>query len=558
MANYRDYGTLNGIRVQNTEIDNITKSQVYLATHEGERRLPFMNRSFISFSFGGKNIEDFDLISVTNGEYLQKSGYSDFEDITSDYDILDGHFYWGTRYTNHILKFSLATDSITQIQLERFLQWFSAGKIRELILSEHPNRAIMARVESTPELNLAPFEKKVITKIAGTNYSTSTTVYRGGINLSLITEEPFWYSKVNIFGFLNNGIYQDTWYDANGILRSVYDDPDAIKVSLEDNIPISSMIQVPMLLGDNKFALSNLSTGGGCIAPEDKEYTSTELKALSIIYKIAKEDGTEGACITGTIISEANGIENFESNVNQYFYYCGTAPCLPELIFNLTPELLNDYIVTPINSKTSGTKKYNTITIESLTPKTFKFTTPSVYTAYNKTIEIFKSAEEGQAWNEIRESIRDKVSHPAVRAWANAIIDNFSSIINNVDINNAIYYMPYFLKDKTGKVLSSKFTINNKTGKAIGELKYRDIDPLNTTVSDWSKYGTISTHEEDIGDMIRSNHLIIEDRNYPTSDGQIIEWRDTNEETRSHSYRIIHDVNNGLQNVFIIYKNMYL
>ena len=81
MANYRDYGTLNGIRVQNTEIDNTIKSQVYLATHEGEHRLPFMNRSFISFSFGGKNIEDFDLISITNGEYLQKNGYSDFEDI---------------------------------------------------------------------------------------------------------------------------------------------------------------------------------------------------------------------------------------------------------------------------------------------------------------------------------------------------------------------------------------------------------------------------------------------------------------------------------------------
>ena len=37
--------------------------QVYMATHtRGDLRLPYMHRSFISFSFGEKWIEDFDLI----------------------------------------------------------------------------------------------------------------------------------------------------------------------------------------------------------------------------------------------------------------------------------------------------------------------------------------------------------------------------------------------------------------------------------------------------------------------------------------------------------------
>ena len=561
MVNYRDYGSLNNIAQPNVLVDNNKPSQVFLATHKGENYLPFMNRSFISFSFGGKNIEDFNLIATMNGDYIQKNGYSEFEDIVSDYDVLNGHFYWGSRYTNHIISFLLATDGITQSELEKFLNWFSAGKTRELILAEHPNRAIMARVQSAPELSLMPFEKKATIKIANNEYSTSTTLYKGTIDLNLITEDPFWYSKINIFGHLENNIYYDTWSDANGILRSVYDDPDAIKISLEDNIPISSMIQDPMLLGDNKFANSNLGMGGGSTAPKNS-YTSSEIASLAIMYKIAKEDGTEGACIAGTIITETGGISEFSYNTNQYFYYCGTAPCAVKLTFTLTPEISNSYIITPINSKSStgiDGKKYNTITIESINKKEFNFTAPSVYISYNKAIEIFNNAEQGQAWNEIRSLIRDQVNHPAARAWANLIIDSFNNpIIDGASLSNSITRMGYFLKDKDNKLLSSTFEIDNATGIATGKLQYRDIILNGIVPTDWQNYGTVTIHEEDVGDMIRSNHLIIEDRNYPTKDGFIVAWQNINEETRSHSYRISHDVHNGLKNVFVTYRNMYL
>jgi hypothetical protein len=72
-----------------------------------------MNRSFISFSFGGKYIEDFGLIATIDGDRLQRRGYAEFEDLVSEYEVLDGHFYWGTHHTNHELEFNLATDAIT-------------------------------------------------------------------------------------------------------------------------------------------------------------------------------------------------------------------------------------------------------------------------------------------------------------------------------------------------------------------------------------------------------------------------------------------------------------
>jgi len=42
-----------------------------MATHNGAGdRLPLMNRSFISFSYGGKPIEDFGLIAITDGDAI--------------------------------------------------------------------------------------------------------------------------------------------------------------------------------------------------------------------------------------------------------------------------------------------------------------------------------------------------------------------------------------------------------------------------------------------------------------------------------------------------------
>jgi len=59
-------------------------------THNGEVLLPARQRSFISFSFGGKKIEDFDLIACSDGDGISRNGYSEFQDLTTDYDIMDG------------------------------------------------------------------------------------------------------------------------------------------------------------------------------------------------------------------------------------------------------------------------------------------------------------------------------------------------------------------------------------------------------------------------------------------------------------------------------------
>ena len=100
MPEYMDYGVIGNGTVPQIPISNIRHSQVYLATHDGVgNRLPLMNRSFVSFSYGGKFIEDFNLIATISGDRLQKKLYADFKDNTTTTDIWDGQFYWSTHYS---------------------------------------------------------------------------------------------------------------------------------------------------------------------------------------------------------------------------------------------------------------------------------------------------------------------------------------------------------------------------------------------------------------------------------------------------------------------------
>lgn len=593
----RDYGYVNGNVIDVPNYSDTKYTQVYMATHKGEgaaSRLPFMERSFISFTFGGKNIEDFNLIATISGDRMERSGYSTFEDLTSEYEVLDGHFYWGTHYTNHELTFDLATDAITQNELDRFLHWFQPGKIRELILSEHPNRAIEARVSAAPELHLLPFEEKVTKKIGDQEYKTSTTLYKGEITLTFVMEEPYWYSKINIFGYYNKdtGVFHDVWTDANGKEVSIFNDPDAIKIALEDNIPIASMIDASMLLGDNTFADADTSKDAMTADIEidenikyieltdennetyyelDYESMGGTQEAIDALIPpnsriaITEFDGGEeiwiyGARLSGAVMSESSGIENFAENESQYFYYAGNAPSHPTIEFTLTPTFdENGYINSPKNSYAEGTP-YNTITFESLTKKELQFTTPSVYTGYNQVIKILHDAPSTTAWVDIRKQIRNNVNHAAARAWANKVIDSFDASTIGENRQDVINRMRYFLLDQNGDVLPSRFIINSKTGRAIGEMKYRVPDNQETIANDeWATYkaDSLTVHEEDVGDMIRSNYLIIEDQNQPR-DGKIVAWSNVSEDTRLNSHVVRHDVSGGLKNVFIKYQNMYL
>ena len=667
-----------------------SRTQVYKATHIGEDYLPYMHRSFISFSFGGRNIEDFNLIAYTDGDRISRDGSSNFNNLTTSSDVLNGQLYWGTFFEGNSLSLNLATDGITQRELDDFLRWFRAGETRELILAEHPNRGILARLAEPPHLSLLPFEKSTSLTLRYRNFTTSTTLYRGEIEITFQMDEPFWYSINNIFGEYVDGEYKDTWIDANKKVINVFDasvNQDAVKIMLEDGIPFSSMIQSNMLLGDNTVAITG-QDGGAIIAnnsfvikctryegggPEDFDasyyiatltvkdesnnyiwllrdtptytlrfdetlasldnhissfdkvfntasITDEAQKIANIKSQVNAGMNNEGIYtserwddirdntivsdtnrIQGVIMSSGDGIPELAANVKTYnFYYAGTAPSYPTLEFTLEPSLnsSNYYIMIPSNTfaqpeNLPSNRYYNTITIESQNKYEFKFTTPNIYTSYNTAIQIFTD-NVGKRIEQIVDLIRENVKHYKVRAWAIRILDymvykkitTFTLSSEAGDPRKLMSYLFFDIKytdgepSGVGDIIPSTYRFDSKTGIANGTFKIRNLTtavrsgsvnsiyPANGAA--WATYCStkksgnnlvkngIKTLTENIGDMIKSDWLVIKERNYPDENNLIRSWTDAFAEGKSYSHRIYHDVENGLQNIKLEYRNMYL
>lgn len=548
--------TLNG----NEVASNVKHSQVFLATHDGKgRTLPFMHRSFISFTYGGKKIEDFDLIATIDGDRLNKPGYASFEDTVTTYDNLDGQHYWTTHYKINQLDFTLSTDGIDEKQLNEFLYWFKAGVHRELILAEHPNRAIMARVAEPPTINMLPFEQEIQFIINERVCTTKTTLYKGDINLSLVMDEPHWYGLTNILGkrtvVNNQERYENIWYDyAQDAEVEIYASQDALKILYEDGIPMGDMIKKNMLLGNG-------------------EYANAENKIISLTWSKNEDDedfaNGEGArieadpgtgqygVIAGAIVNASgNGITSLAKDTPAYFFYSGTAPSPTIITFTIEPSSnwfdSNNYFVAIKNRYVDSTYPYNEFIVESLTQQVLRFTTPNLFTSYNEVIKVFYTyLNNNNSWETVRAILRDTIRHPKIRAYAisilNAAENNSSSIVVDVDASSMTQKMKKFFVDNSNQSQQLQpvtFTFNSKTGEAIGSFGYY---PSGTN--------QLEIQEEDVGDMLRSNYIIIQDRNHPTAIGTIECWT---EEHKEYSHRIMHDVNANLCNIQILYKNMYL
>lgn len=540
--------------------------QVYKVTHHNGQRLDYMYRSFISFTYGGQHIEDFNLIATFTDSGFDKTGYADFEDIVSENNVVDGQIHWGTHISTRVLEFELVTDSMTQQQLDKFLAWFTPGKARELILAEHPNRAAYARVKDPPQLKLTPFESRTTVKLGGKEYVTSTTLYRGNIDLNFVMDKPYWYSLVNIFGEAKeeNGtiVYYDTWTDANDREVSVFESKDAIKIALEDGIPFSNMIANTMTFGSDIVADVSNDSGGrlfddspggyGDIAYENE--TVDNIPDNQWQYRIAVFDENDiylhGAVIAGITIS--TNTENERTLTPQdalYFYYAGTARAYPELSFTIKPHYnAEGYIDSINNSYTSPDKKYNTITIESCNKSEFKFTTPSIFTAYNQAIHIFKNIQ-NESVEQVRENIRETVKHYIVRDYANRVLDNnsFSSQVLCEQMQGLFNFIGVNSDPSiTENAYTASFTFNSETGVAIGKFQYNALDENGNKQTSYL--------EENVGDMVKSSYLIIRDRNYPDEEGNIKEWT---ENQPNNSYKLTHDLSVNLEKISLNYKNMY-
>lgn len=441
--------------------------QVYMATHDGEGNpLSVLQKHFISFSYGGKNIEDFNLIACFSNDRLNKNIYAPFQDTTTQQQEIDGQMYWSSSYSANNLTFFLATDGMTVEEYENFKAWFIPGVERELILSEYPNRVALARVASAPVINMLPFEHNLITKIGDTSYSTITTIYKGDITLEFVMDDSYWYSIETCFtGDITN---------------------EKVKVIYEDKVPHTNMF----------------NSGFRCLLANNKLFN-------------------------GTALAEQTGI-SLSKGSSLYLYNCGTTFARPLIKFTFTPTISNNYINFPGNSYSSnseygyikvGEKYFKFSTPSMLTGYNQAISLASEFAVNGGTSAL-----------DLRAKFRDNINHYYARAWAISILDSFindKGAREFVDSNGAFKtgwdtaftnIMKYYITSNGTNVYPLTIICNNKTGEVSLKGQCR-VNSNGTALLDTTIAGTISSTiiEENCGDMVKSEYLYLEGGNHPTN-----------------------------------------
>lgn len=434
--------------------------QVQSATKDREgKSLSVLNRQFISFSYGGKNIEDFDLLTVFSNDRLDKEIYAPFNDTTTEQAELDGQMFWRTNFKANQLNFDLATDGITSAQLEDFKNWFQPGFERELILTENHNRAIMARVASTPQMSLLPFEKEITVNVGGLLVSTSITLYKGDIKLNFIMDDPYWYSKDS---FLNSEIIT----------------PEQAKIIIEDGVPHRKMFQTSCFLADNYFCT----------------YSNGQIN-LSQNHNVTLSP------------SEENGYR---------LYYCGTAPEKPEVSFSITPSINSTTGKISFPGGENGIYKLNIGSGDTF--QSLEFTVPNTVASYNKALDILEDFPAGKSILDLRSSFRDNLFDYYARSFAIGIVDYAKTNKIKVSASSEILtgFKDFFIQQMAVFLSGDlKFTINGKTGVVTVTGKFRQF--TGEKIPSGQEYipSTSSTITENTGNMLKSNYLNIDTRTLP-------------------------------------------
>lgn len=565
--------------------NNIKRNQVYQATHNSnDERTSYNARSYISFSFGGTQIEDLNLIACVDGDRMERQLTANFHDLTSSYDVVDGQFYWGTYYDNNQMNFYLATDGMTQENLEDFIRLFAPGSTRELILAEHPNRAIMARVATPPVMNVIPFQEEVDLKVNTMDRNTITALYKGDIHLELIMDEPFWYGKVNVLGEkvyneeLNADEWVANWTDANNNKVVTYNDKDALRIIYEDRIPTMVMLRAPCFLGNDLVYRYNTQCARvdyALVGAHDAPLGENEEGAIIITQRELQNPEVGKAQVAIEEMSDSMELPGDGHGVT-YLYYSGTAPEKPIIRFIVTGKI-NDFLNQEI--------KLDFYCGEEIQHLELKL--PLIYQQYKQVKEAFSQWNSiDNTYRDIRLFIRANITHPVIKKWSLFIIDYCQA--NSIPLNaNGIVYLKYIFCDGiitngasrivqvniSEADLINIYELNFQTGELNCTFQYRDLtmlsnlDQPNRIFNDGSDFTNFETgieyhnvscpmiaNLENINNSLYSKPIILRERNHFSSDGTI---RFYNKNDKLLSYKIVNNSNIDFANISIEFSNRY-
>lgn len=494
-------------------------------------------QDYINFQFDGKYVSDFGLVVVTDGDRLSFDGSAEFEDEVSSVNGVNGQYYWGTNFKSLKREFTLATDGMTEAQVQAFKYHFRPGRYGKFVESQYSFRESYCRVASVTKFSVIPFKKLVTTsyKDANSNIQKNTTYvneYKGEVKLTLEWDYPY---STSIRQYFNDEDYT-TVKDFNAIYPAIF----------TNNIPLSTSLAARFMAGNS--SMLGLGVLGELILGSDGKLCDFHLGTdKKLRYEGAAEDGTDRSYLVSDDDYSADiGAEHLKAI--KIFYNPSTAPTPAIITFSFNPT------VTPIKAEwepvyfndiadkynTLNDIQYNTIQIsEQITAsnnifseeetegniaKQFFFSSPNVISSIHRAIEIaYKYYKNGGNALQLEEELRQELTHDAVLKWA-------ISVLAEIRIKKS--GENYIFCDNNDNFLTG--TVDIAAAKLKNTLGYTSAQNIK---ANWFAYFNIlMLYFFSMGKESSNNNLAAEEGWLPLSKIKIIFDSENNDSTITYSH----------------------
>ena len=386
-------------------------------------------KEFIDFQFNGKNISEFGLVAVFDSDRHTFAASPSFDNETTEVNGAVGQLFWGSRIKSLKRTYALATDGMTEAQVNEFKQHFRPGQYGKFIEDKLMHRYGYCRVAEVIEFKMVPFQKTI--NFLG--FPLVINEYKGELSITFEWDTPYMYS-------LYNYIKEDdapTIDTFNDVARAVYNNGIPLYSSWTNCFinaaPKSSSFSYGAdlgraILGTMFLGMSSNDIRYQCHLGQDKclEFIQTENAMESVLVN---DFGYQGKSKyepliyynPSNIFTPAKIILNFMPSFTQIN------------ITNWEPVYINS-IADDINAEKSGyTIKYNTVIgtqkligtvdtdkinrfvipeLDSYTYE-FKYTNPNVLYSLNKGIKLaydfYKTGEKSAL--KLEERLREEIVH---------------------------------------------------------------------------------------------------------------------------------------------------
>ena len=326
-------------------------------------------KEFIDFEFDGKHISDFGMVAVFDGDRHTFSSTSEFEDETSEVAGVNGQYFWGTKLKPLQMSFSLATDGMTEKQINAFKQHFQPGRYGEFIECATSNRKRYGRISKPTEFKMIPFKKEM--NIGGKSFYV--TEYKGEANIDFIFDDPYSYA---IDKYFNKNIQTAEPWE----LKAAYEDG----ILFKDNNLFEQLI--------DKETLAEV-----CYNP-----STTSSKPF---IKLEIEKPFE--------IDESN-LENIELPIYNYIFK-------DDINSANSDEKYSNITVSAISIKNAQETFEDA---EIRLAGECKFTSPDVFYSYNKVLQIINDSADSVDKIQLQDKLREEITHYKVLKFALEKLNN--------------------------------------------------------------------------------------------------------------------------------------